>query len=209
MLIIITLILAMGFLLNLIAYWIVYLKTQNKKSKFWARYTKIFLGIYSSTLLSIPITSSSFLTAVSYFKQYWIWFLLLGIVFVAFGIKLGRMAITENKNRGLEKGKYPLVTKGAYHIMRHPMYSAWALVFLGLSFICDSFLALLLAPLFMLVLGIESFLEEKFLLLPKFKEQYEKYKNETPNRLFPPPYNALLVIIAILIIYIGFINFFL
>ena len=90
--------------------------------------------------------------------------------------------------------------------MRHPLYSAWALVYIGLSFICDSLIAIILIPFVLIIFNIKSFLEEKLLLLPKFGDNYLLYKEEVENKLFPPPYNYVLIIIFILVGYIGGLN---
>jgi len=210
MLIIIVAILVIIFLLNFFIYWIIFLKTEKKISKWWDIYTKIYLIIYSSSLIVIPIITSSFFEPFfgtkSYFEQLWIWFLILGIVLVIMALYFGNSAIKINKIRGLAKGKYRLITDGPYQIMRHPMYTSWAVCFLGLALIFDSFIALLITPFLILLLELEGFLEEKYLLIPQFGEKYENYKQKTPRRLFPTPFNVILILIAIFIVYVGILN---
>ncbi len=200
-------ILLIVFLANFLIYWLLFLKTKGGKSKFWSIYTKIYLIAWIIPVLLIPLISSSLLGALSYFRELWIWFLLLGVVFVILGAKILRNATLINKIRGLEKGNYKLITEGIYKIMRHPMYSGWALIFIGLAFILDSYIALILIPFFVLFLAFETFLEEKYLLSPKFGKNYAKYKEETPSRFFPSPYNIFLILTAIFVLYIGFLNF--
>ena len=210
MLILIVAILVIIFLLNFFIYWIIFLKTEKKISKWWDIYTKIYLIIYSSSLIVIPIITSSFFEPFfgtkSYFEQLWIWFLILGIVLVIMALYFGNSAIKINKIRGLAKGKYRLITDGPYKIMRHPMYTSWAVSFLGLALIFDSFIALLITPFLILLLELEGFLEEKYLLIPQFGEKYENYKQKTPRRLFPTPFNVILILIAIFIVYVGILN---
>jgi len=211
MLIIFVLILVLMFLINYGIYWILYLKNPDQNNKFWKLYTKVYLFFWGFPLICIPILSSSFLSPLfgtpSYFREYWIWFLIIGIIFLGTTFKLAKETLEINKNRGLSKGKYPLITKGPYEIMRHPMYSAWALCYIGLAFVFDSLMALLIAPFFILFLILESYLEEKYLLIPQFGEKYINYMKKTLNRLFPPPYNTLLFIIALFVVYIGILNF--
>jgi len=196
---------------NFVIYWVIFLKTKRKRSKAWDNYTKVYLFLFAAPLIIIPVITSSFFEpffgTVSYFKQWWPGFLLIGIILIIVSIKFGTLAMKQNKIRGLAKGKQKLITTGVYEIMRHPMYFAWVLFFIGLAFIFDSLIALIITPFFILFLGFEGFLEERFLLEPQFGNAYEKYKEKTPDRLFPPPYDALFIIIAILVVYLGLINF--
>ena len=212
MLIIIVAILVIIFLLNFFIYWIIFLKTERKISNWWDIYTKIYLIIWSSSLVLIPILTSSFFEPFfgtkSYFQQLWIWFLFLGIVLVVSAITFGKLTMKINKIRGLAKGKSQLITDGPYKIMRHPMYTSWAVSFLGLAIIFDSFIALLITPFLILLLELEGFLEEKYLLIPQFGEKYENYRQKTSKRLFPTPFNVILILIAIFIVYVGIYNMF-
>jgi len=211
LLIIINLVLIIIFLINFILYWIITLKIKGSNTKFWNFYKKIYLILWSIPLISLPIINSSFFSQFngqeSYFKEYWIWFLVLGIIFIGVGIKLGMMYI--NKREYIENGNIKLNIKGVYEIMRHPIYTDWALTFLGLSFIFDSFISLLCAPFLLLLLELQAVLEERFIFIPKYgAKRMASYKKKTPYKLFPTPYNGLLVIIAIFVVYIGILNFF-
>lgn len=211
LLIIINLILIIIFLINFITYWIINLKIKVSNTKFWNFYKKSYLILWSIPIISLPIINSSFFSQIngqeSYFKEYWIWFLVLGIIFIGVGIKLGIMYI--NKREYIENGNIKLNIKGAYEIMRHPMYTDWALTFLGLSFIFDSFVSLICAPFLLLLLELQAVLEEKFIFIQKYgAKRVKSYKKKTPYRLFPTPYNGLLLIIAIFVVYIGILNFF-
>jgi len=210
--IIITLILLTLFLLNYIAFWRVLVKNSDKKSNLVDSYKKLFPIIWSICLNPIPFINSSFLESyfgenVSYLRQYWIWFLMLGIVFLVVGFKIYSLI---NKNlkseQGDEKG-YKLVTGGIYRIVRHPNWLAWFLIFIGSTFILDSFISLILIPPLIILIEINGFLKEKYVFTPMYGEDYENYKKKTPHRVISPPYNSLLFIIAILVVYIGFLNF--
>jgi len=214
MLLLITIILIFLFVLNFLLYWIIFLKTEKKITRWWDIYTNIYFIIYVSTIILIPIVSSSFWTTFfnikSYFQAIWICFLFLGIILVIIAIKFGRLTLIKiNNMKGLAKGKFPLITDGPYKIMRHPLNASFVILFLGLAMIFDSTIALIITPFLILLLELEGIMEEKFLLLSQFGEKYEKYKLETPSRLFPTPYNVLLIIIAIFIVYVGVLNLFL
>ena len=49
-------------------------------------------------------------------------------------------------------------------------------------------------------------LEENLILIPKFGKNYEDYKRKTPHRIIPTPMNLLLIIMALVIAYVGFLN---
>ncbi|MBU7015253.1 MAG: isoprenylcysteine carboxylmethyltransferase family protein [Theionarchaea archaeon] len=71
---------------------------------------------------------------------------------------------------------YTLATRGAYGVMRHPLYMSYWLFFIGLP------LALLSVPLLLLLVGIPGYYgiataEEK-ILIQKFGEKYRKYQKE-------------------------------
>jgi protein-S-isoprenylcysteine O-methyltransferase Ste14 len=71
---------------------------------------------------------------------------------------------------------YMLVTRGAYGVMRHPLYMSYCLFFVGLP------LALLNVVLLVLIVGIPGYYgiaraEEK-ILIQKFGEQYVTYQKE-------------------------------
>lgn len=209
MMVIINLILIILFLVNYFTYWLITLKVEEKNSGFIRIYNKIYLILWSIPVLSIPILNSShfyeFNNQFSYFQSYWIWFLILGIIFIAIGIKLGSMYI--NKRVYKEGGVEKLNMKGAYGIVRHPEYTDWALTFIGLAFIFDSFISLVIIPFFMLLLKLQTMFIEKYILEPKFGENLMKsYRKKTPYSLLPSPYNWLLIIIAGLVIYIGVLN---
>lgn len=188
------------------------IKTSDRKSNLLYYYKKIFPIIWIICLNTIPFLNSSLLEPyfsenVSYLRQYWIYFLMLGVIFLAVGFRIYSLIKKNLKSeQGDEKG-YKLVTSGVYRIVRHPKYLAWLLIFIGSTFILDSFISLILIPPLIILIEVNSFLKEKHVLAPKYGEDYENYKKKTPYRIISPPYNSLLFIIAILVVYIGFLNF--
>ena len=207
--IILSLILITLFLLNYITFWI---KISDKKSNFLSLYQKISPVISIICLNTIPIFNSSFLEPffhenISYLRQYWIWFLLLGVIFLTLGFKIHSLEKKILKAEQRDEKEIKLVTNGVYKIVRHPNCLAWLLIFIGSAFILDSFISLILIPPLVILTELYGFLKEKYVLAPKYGEDYEIYKEKTPNRIISPPYNSLLFIIAILVLYIVFINF--
>ncbi|MHA1986080.1 MAG: methyltransferase family protein [Promethearchaeota archaeon] len=132
---------------------------------------------------------------------------MLGVIFLAVGFRIYYI-LKKNLNSEQRNEKNDgFLRNGVYTIVRHPYYLSWLLIFIGSTFILDSFIGLMLIPLLVIILHLNTFLEEKYVLVPKYGEDYYQYKDKTPYKVISPPYNSLLFIIAIFVVYIGLINF--
>ncbi|MFX1389182.1 MAG: methyltransferase family protein, partial [Promethearchaeota archaeon] len=143
---------------------------------------------------------------LSYFEYLWIYFALFGIVFVILGINFAKRASKLYKVKSLDESDFTLITSGIFRLIRHPVYSAWGIIFLGAAILSDSLISLISAVIILLTLEFHAIIEEKFILIPKYGESYQNYKKKTPHRICPSPFNLLLLIIMILIVYVGFLN---
>jgi len=207
----ITIILLIIFIFNLILYWILFLKVKDKERKSVKVFYKLFPLIWTLSIVPIPIINSSFLKLwfpnnFSYFQQYWIFFALFGITLIIIGINFAKRARKIYKVKSLDETSSKLITHGIFKLIRHPVYSAWGIIFIGAAIISDSFISLLISLLILIILEIHAMLEENLILIPKFGKSYENYKRKTPNRIIPTPMNLLLIIIALVIAYVGFLN---
>lgn len=117
----------------------------------------------------------------------------LGIAFAATGVALGiwaRISLAENwsGNVTLKQG-HQLVTDGPYQLVRHPIYTAFLLLFLGTA-ICNAQWRGLLA--FLLVYG--SFFiklrSEEQLMHHEFGDAYRDYRAQS-GALLPNPFKYL------------------
>ncbi len=199
------------FLLNILAYWIIVLKKKIIHHKFREFYKKIFPFIWIICIVLIPIINSSFFQLffnenISYFHQYWLWFILIGIIIIILGIRIQILVKQSLRTEINEEDSPKLIKKGVYGIVRHPQYLSWILIYLGITFILDSFIAVLWFPILVILTEILCLLEENYLLSPKFGDYYEKYKKKIPYRLISPPYNYIFIIIGIIVAYIGILN---
>jgi len=212
MMLLITIILVLIFILNLITYWILFLKVKDKQNKLVKFFFKIFPVTWTISLITIPILNSSFLNIYfpqnnSYFHEYWIYFALLGIFFIIVGIIFANKANKVYKVKALDETSSKLITSGIFRIIRHPVYSAWVIIFFGAAIISDSFVSLILSLVILLILEVNALIEENLILIPKYGKAYEQYKERTPYRIIPTPLNFLLIVITFIIAYVGFLNF--
>ncbi|MFX1356488.1 MAG: methyltransferase family protein [Promethearchaeota archaeon] len=184
---------------------------KDKSEKYKAIYYKSFTLIWFLSLFLIPFLNSSlfffiFPENMSYLGRYWIWFLPLGIIFIILGIKIYSMARKLYKNRTNNELKFVIIREGIFKIMRNPSYTSWILIYVGVVLILDSFIGLIFCPIFYILIEIKILIEEKVILFPRLGDQFKAYKDKTPYRLFPNPYNYILIIVGVLIIYIGFLS---
>ena len=208
---IITLILEFIFIVNILLFWLILLKASEYPS-LQVFYKGIFPYIWTISLVGPLILNSNFLkflfpTNFSYLQDLWIWFLMLGIVFIIIGIKIISTVRKLFKVEVLSADESKLITSGPYAVVRHPLYLAWALIFTGWSFILDSPLVILYVPIFIIFLNLHSVFEERYILIPSYDNLYQLYCKKVPYRMFSPPYNYIAIIIGIIVIYIGLANF--
>ncbi|MGQ4873583.1 MAG: methyltransferase family protein [Promethearchaeia archaeon] len=207
---IISIMLTFELILAFLARWMIIFRKNSKKPKKNRLLYKIIFVLWIIPIFLIPILTSSFFSLFfktkSYFREYWIWFLLIGIIFLIICYKIGNSVIQINKKKGKKLSDYPFNTKGPYEIVRHPILLVWTLFYLALVFTLDSFYGLIIAPIFLVMLHLEANMAESRILKPRYKKNYEKYMEKTPNKVIPPPYNTFLILLAILITYIGILN---
>jgi protein-S-isoprenylcysteine O-methyltransferase len=79
---------------------------------------------------------------------------------------------------------HKLITSGPYRFVRHPLYSAAIMLWLGAGLGTLNWLLLALWPLFVTIIIILPVQHEEELLRQKFGEDYEQYQQET-GRLVP------------------------
>lgn len=85
-------------------------------------------------------------------------------------------------NVRVEKGQ-KVVSTGVYGLVRHPMYFGALFLIVGTPFALGSWWALLLTPLFVLILYFRIANEEKVLLRDLYG--YEEYRQKVQHRLIP------------------------
>lgn len=175
---------------------------QEIRKTYFLYYTMLLL--FSILIINSNIFNYIFDENISYFQDLWIWFGLIGIFLLAGGIRI--LQIAQKSFRSSKNDKMVFSTTGISKVMRHPHYTALFLMYNGLAIIFDSLIGILLLPFLAILLAIISSLEEKQVLLRKFKGSYQNYIKKTPYKIFPNPYNYILIIVNLLIFYVGFLN---
>ena len=72
------------------------------------------------------------------------------------------------------------ITKGIYHISRHPMDFGNFVVIIGVGIACASWVFLLLGIVLIILMNMKAVNEERF-CLEKFENSYQEYMNRTPR----------------------------
>ena len=108
-------------------------------------------------------------------KLWTVWFYV-GLVIYLLGIIFLIIATLNFATTPLDKP----VTKGAYHISRHPLTFSGFLAFIGMGIACISWIFLLLATVFIVLMNTVVILEEQW-CLEKYGDAYREYMNRTPR----------------------------
>lgn len=107
-----------------------------------------------------------------------------GILLFAFGSYNCIIVIKINRDaHSVRNSPDYLLTDGYYEKTRNPMYTYFLFIFSALSFVLCSSLALAIAGFVVIVLYVLIFIEEKYMLIPKFNNEYLEYKKKVPRRL--------------------------
>jgi len=72
------------------------------------------------------------------------------------------------------------VTKGVYHLSRHPLTFSGVLAFIGMGIACISWIFLLLAVVFIVLMNTLVIPEERW-CLEKYGDAYREYMDRTPK----------------------------
>jgi protein-S-isoprenylcysteine O-methyltransferase Ste14 len=99
-----------------------------------------------------------------------------GLIVCLFGMIFTSVAILNFATSPKDK----VITKGLYRFTRNPTYIGMILMHIGLGIACASWLFLLLTVVMMIMLNAVLSSEERYCLY-RFREDYQKYKNNTPR----------------------------
>ncbi len=107
---------------------------------------------------------------------------LLGIFIFSIGAVIGLWALLHNKTGNFNiqpklKDGCQLITTGAYHYIRHPMYTSVIFMMLGVLISSPSFLEFILFLLLIIVLLLKAKREE--MLWCQHNKEYIEYQKET------------------------------
>ena len=147
------------------------------KVKEWLTFW-LFLFAYSFTVIISVLEFFYFKT----FNFHYIVFLLFGLVFLI-GVLLRVYTIyLLGKFFDLNikiKDDHEIVKEGVYGYLRHPMYLANFLIFLGFAGFFSSFFGIISTFVFILPVTVMRIQREEYYLKEKFGKKYEKYVKES------------------------------
>jgi len=138
-------------------------RSYNKKEKKLGNILTVFFfaSVIYGVFLPLKLWTAWFYVGLSIY--------LLGMIFLT-------MATLNFATTPLDKP----VTKGAYHISRHPLSFSGFLTLIGMSIACISWIFLLLAIVFIILMNTLVIPEERW-CLEKYGNAYREYMNRTPR----------------------------
>jgi len=125
-----------------------------------------------------------------------------GLLIYLYGINLTLTTMKVNKAAQDKASRKPnkLIEDDVYSKRRHPMYTGFICVHVGMWFASCSHVGLLIGFIIITAISINSIIEEKVELEKIFQEDYILYKRNVPKRIFSKP--LIIIFIFILIVYI-------
>jgi protein-S-isoprenylcysteine O-methyltransferase Ste14 len=78
------------------------------------------------------------------------------------------------------KEDHRVVDTGPYRLVRHPMYTGFMVMYIGMAVLCATVLALVAVPVITLGLWLKARVEEQFLIEELGAVVYGAYKARTP-----------------------------
>jgi len=106
------------------------------------------------------------------------------ILLTGYYLNLKVMLINSYASRVVEiQEGQKLIDTGLYSLVRHPMYMALILIYIGTCFILGSYIALLPCGVMIIVLGFRAINEEK--MLTEGLEGYKEYMKKVKYRMIP------------------------
>jgi len=116
----------------------------------------------------------------------------LGTLWFYAGLPICLLALVMGLMFGISFATAPLgepLSKGVYAISRHPAYFGAFLGFVGIGIVCASWIYLLYAAVFMILMRFSVEAEERF-CLDKYGDAYQEYMNRTPRWIGIPKSGA-------------------
>ncbi len=120
----------------------------------------------------------NYLLPISFLPQNVIW--IAGIPLITVGFGIGALAVAAMYRAGTSPDPWEptkcIVTDGPFRFTRNPIYISFALIYLGVTCAMNSFAALALLPLVLVVIARGVIAPEERYLERKFGEEYLSYK---------------------------------
>jgi protein-S-isoprenylcysteine O-methyltransferase Ste14 len=142
----------------------------------------LFLFFYIVSILVIPL---------DVFRYHWLpqpsmWISGLGLLLFVIGCIVITLVFKENPFAApvvKYQRNQKVVDTGVYRVVRHPMYSGFALLAIGMALWLESFLGAIASLIPIAILAVRSSIEEQF--LKETLPGYPAYTQQVPYRLIP------------------------
>jgi len=128
--------------------------------------------------------------------------IIMGLPLYIYGLSLVYKTTIQNHTAQDKNTRKPikLLTKGVYSIRRHPMYTGFICLQVGLWFSLYSAVGYIVGCLIVFIVSINSIIEEKNELEKIFPMDYVTYKREVPRRIYTIKLLCYLLVIGVMAI---------
>lgn len=156
------------FCLNRLILWIIFFKKRD-----FGVYGTIVIIVNHITSFSMPLVPQPKLELDIYLR-------VIGFIIFIFGIYIMKTANDEFHKMKIQPNTITkkLDTNGIYNIVRHPIYLGNNIYFVGWSLVWEAIYCLYFIPIIVFFNWLQAFLEEKYILIEEFGNEYEIYKEK-------------------------------
>jgi len=99
-----------------------------------------------------------------------------------------------------ERYRGRLITTGQFSKRRFPIYASYHLIGLSYLILMGSIVGVIFLSLMMLFLFSDTARIEENVLIPKYKDEYHKYQNSVPKKMYSPELFFILILEYVLFV---------
>ena len=154
-------------------------------------YNTLIVIIWGAIWFFLPISSQPRMEGIFVLPLQIMGMILLPVFFI-----IGHFALEKRKTWGYQQSE--LCIRGIYAVIRHPIYIAWFIFYIAWSLIWRAVYSLYSIPVMFLLIYLEAYLEEKYMVGKEFPEKYKNYQKEVG--MFFPRFSAICRICPLCII---------
>lgn len=125
---------------------------------------------------------------------------ILGLIVINCGIYGIHIFLSSVNLLKAERYKHRLISTHQFSKRRFPIYASYHLIGLSYLILMGSITGAIFLSLMMIFLFFDTFKIEKNILIPRFKEEYHKYQNNVPKRMYSSELLFILILEYVLFI---------